>query len=123
MTMFGAYDARGLEKYPFLQRPELQKILRCENCDSLSGGEKQLVCLRRALLSGAHWLALDDNTNPYNQFPRTISVGAAAEGKAGKPVKNEKSEAFEKPDQIVSGFLQILDPDKELAEAREAKGQ
>lgn len=56
-----------------------------------------------------------------NAIVKVMNTFIVVEGKAAKSPKNEKMLAFERLDRIVSGFTPVLDPDKELAEARGAK--
>lgn len=60
VTMFGTYDIAYLNRFKFMNLEVMKRIRKCENCEVLSGGEKQLVTLCRALLSGANWLFLDE---------------------------------------------------------------
>lgn len=66
VTMYGAYDLAGLNKYSFTQLDVFVRIFQCENCETLSGGEKQLLSLCRALISGARWLLLDETFSGVN---------------------------------------------------------
>lgn len=61
VTVFGAYEIDRLKHFQFYHTPIAQKIINCEDCQVLSGGEKQFLSLCRAIISGARWLLLDES--------------------------------------------------------------
>ena len=61
VTLFGAYDAAGLSEVEDMLRCDILETVRCTtDCTTLSGGQKQLVQLIRALLSGQPIMLLDE---------------------------------------------------------------
>lgn len=60
VTMFGCYEIEKLQQFNFMKLDVMRKIRECEDCEVLSGGEKQLISLCRALLSGARWILMDE---------------------------------------------------------------
>lgn len=60
VTMFGSYDMGRLQEFDFMKLEAMKKISECTDCEVLSGGEKQLISLCRALISGAKWLLMDE---------------------------------------------------------------
>lgn len=52
---------------------------------------------------------------------KVMNTFIVVESKSVQAAQNDKALAFEKLDRIVAGFTPVVDPDKELAEAREAK--
>lgn len=60
VTMFGSYDMGRLREFEFMKLEVMKKISDCADCEVLSGGEKQLVSLCRALISGARWILMDE---------------------------------------------------------------
>lgn len=62
ITMFGGYESKEyLWTKSRVIKESLGKIKEKENCSLLSGGEKQMTALLRALISGREVLALDEH--------------------------------------------------------------
>ncbi|MCR4778095.1 MAG: ABC transporter ATP-binding protein/permease [Lachnospiraceae bacterium] len=59
ITVFGSYKERQ-KLVEILNLQDFGNVTESDNCDELSGGEKQLVLLIRALLSGKDYLLLDE---------------------------------------------------------------
>lgn len=60
VTMFGSYDMSRLQEFEFMKLEVMKNIFDCVDCEVLSGGEKQLISLCRALISGARWILMDE---------------------------------------------------------------
>lgn len=61
VTVFGSYDIRQLDKFSFMKLSFMQRIIKCPDCQILSGGEMQMVSLCRALICGAKWIFMDES--------------------------------------------------------------
>ena len=66
VTMFGSYRyEKNIEM--LTKTSEYEYLYKAQNCQDLSGGEKQLVLLNRALLSNREILALDEPFSALNK--------------------------------------------------------
>ena len=70
VTMYGAYNIDSLLKLNFYKKIE-NKLGKQSSCINLSGGEKQLVALCRAIASGATTLLIDEGFNSIDLQTRT----------------------------------------------------
>lgn len=65
VTMFGSYEYKKALK-DYIPKEKYDLLMQTENCTTLSGGEKQLIVLERALLSEREILILDEPFSALN---------------------------------------------------------
>lgn len=70
VTVFGSF-ANDFDWKSFLPEQKYETIMRTRDCSTLSGGEKQLVSLCRAILSGRKILLLDE---PFSALDSTTEA-------------------------------------------------
>lgn len=67
VTMFNSYDIDVLKSFDFWNLEILDRLKKVENCEKMSGGEKQITGICRAIASGATFLLMDESFSGVNK--------------------------------------------------------
>ncbi len=68
VTVYGAYSDQNLKKYEKMFPEEMiQAIKKNPDLETLSGGEKQIVCILRVLCSNKEFIIMDEPFSAMNQ--------------------------------------------------------
>ena len=68
VTVYGAYSDQHLKKYEQMFPEEMiQAIKKNPDLETLSGGEKQIVCILRVLCSEKKFIIMDEPFSAMNQ--------------------------------------------------------
>jgi ABC-type bacteriocin/lantibiotic exporter with double-glycine peptidase domain len=69
ISIFGTYDCKNLEEYEkYFPSYLIEQIKNNSDINSLSGGEKQIICLLRALCSEKNVMVLDEPFSAMNDI-------------------------------------------------------